>query len=91
MRRIDRFASGILLLPRPIATAMSDLTVSGATPVRKYLAVVRGRQTQRQGRWSIIFAVKECISSCDGPRPRGARAAISVERVFADAACQLSW
>jgi 23S rRNA-/tRNA-specific pseudouridylate synthase len=64
VHRIDRFASGILLFAKTDRDRDALIKQFLAhTPVRQYLAVVRGLRPN-QGRWSTISGEKACISSC---------------------------
>ena len=65
VHRIDRFTSGILLFAktRPDRDSLVRQFLAH-TPVRQYLAVLRGRLAPRKGRWFTIFGEKECSNSC---------------------------
>ena len=64
VHRIDRFASGALLFAktRPDRDALVRQFLAH-TPVRRYLAVLRGRLAAEAGTL-ITFDAKECSSSC---------------------------
>jgi 23S rRNA pseudouridine1911/1915/1917 synthase len=89
VHRIDRFASGILLFAKtyPDREALVRQFLDH-TPVRQYLAVVRGRLDapagtlvhyfQREGMWQQLRAARD-------PKASRAELRYSVERHFADA------
>jgi RluA family pseudouridine synthase len=89
VHRIDRFASGILLFAktdRDRDTLIRQFLAH--TPVRKYLAVVRGRLTQEAGTLVHYFRREGMYQQVRTARdPEAARAELryTVERAFADA------
>jgi 23S rRNA pseudouridine1911/1915/1917 synthase len=89
VHRIDRFASGILLFAktdRDRDTLIRQFLAH--TPVRKYLAVVRGRLKQESGTLVHYFRREGMYQQLRTARdPEAARAELrySVERAFADA------
>jgi len=89
VHRIDRFASGILLFAktdRDRDTLIREFLAH--TPVRKYLAVVRGRLKQESGTLVHYFRREGMYQQLRTARdPDAARAELrySVERAFADA------
>lgn len=89
VHRIDRFASGILLFAktdRDRDTLIRQFLTH--TPVRKYLAVVRGRLKQESGTLVHYFRREGMYQQLRTARdPEAARAELrySVERAFADA------
>ena len=90
VHRIDRFASGILLFAKTDcdrdALIKQFLTHK---PVRKYLAVVRGRLKQESGTLVHYFKRQGMFQQLRTARdPQAARAELryAVERTFADAA-----
>jgi 23S rRNA-/tRNA-specific pseudouridylate synthase len=89
VHRIDRFASGILLFAktdRDRDTLIRQFLAH--TPVRKYLAVVRGRLKQEAGTLVHYFRREGMYQQLRTARdPEAARAELrySVERAFADA------
>jgi RluA family pseudouridine synthase len=90
VHRIDRFASGILLFAktdRDRDTLIRQFLAH--TPVRKYLAVVRGRLKQEAGTLVHYFRREGMYQQLRTARdPEAARAELrySVERAFVDAA-----
>jgi 23S rRNA pseudouridine1911/1915/1917 synthase len=89
VHRIDRFASGILLFAKtePDRDALVRQFLAH-TPVRRYLAVVRGRLRSEAGRLVHYFRRQGMFQQVRTARdPQAARAELrySVERVFADA------
>jgi 23S rRNA pseudouridine1911/1915/1917 synthase len=89
VHRIDRFASGILLFAktdRDRDTLIRQFLAH--TPVRKYLAMVRGRLKQESGTLVHYFRREGMYQQLRTVRdPEAARAELrySVERAFADA------
>src|SRR5580765_2810146 len=89
VHRIDRFASGILLFAktdRDRDTLIRQFLAH--TPVRKYLAVVRGRLKEQSGTLVHYFRREGMYQQLRTARdPEAARAELrySVERAFADA------
>jgi len=89
VHRIDRFASGILLFAktdRDRDTLIKQFLAH--TPVRKYLAVVRGRLKQESGTLVHYFRREGMYQQLRSARdPEAARAELryTVERTFADA------
>ncbi len=89
VHRIDRFASGILLFAktdRDRDTLIKQFLAH--TPVRKYLAVVRGRLKQESGTLVHYFRREGMYQQLRTARdPEAARAELrySTERAFADA------
>lgn len=89
VHRIDRFASGILLFAK--TDRDRDALVRqflAHTPVRQYLAVVRGRPGSRAGTLVHYFRRQGMFQQLRTARdPQAARAELrySVERVFQDA------
>jgi 23S rRNA pseudouridine1911/1915/1917 synthase len=89
VHRIDRFASGILLFAK--TDRDRDALVRqflAHTPVRQYLAVVRGRPGSRTGTVVHYFRRQGMFQQLRTARdPQAARAELrySVERVFQDA------
>ena len=89
VHRIDRFASGILLFAktdRDRDTLIRQFLAH--TPVRKYLAVVRGRLNAESGTLVHYFRREGMYQQLRTARdPEAARAELrySVERAFADA------
>jgi RluA family pseudouridine synthase len=89
VHRIDRFASGILLFAktdRDRDTLIKQFLAH--TPVRKYLAVVRGRLKQESGTLVHYFRREGMYQQLRTARdPEAARAELryKVERAFADA------
>lgn len=89
VHRIDRFASGILLFAktdRDRDTLIKQFLAH--TPVRKYLAVVRGRLKQESGTLAHYFRREGMYQQLRTARdPEAARAELrySVDRAFADA------
>ena len=89
VHRIDRFASGILLFAktdRDRDTLIHQFLAH--TPMRKYLAVVRGRLKQEAGALVHYFRREGMYQQLRTARdPEAARAELrySVERTFADA------
>ena len=89
VHRIDRFASGILLFAktdRDRDTLIRQFLAH--TPVRKYLAVVRGRLKEESGTLVHYFRREGMYQQLRTARdPEAARAELrySVERAFADA------
>jgi 23S rRNA pseudouridine1911/1915/1917 synthase len=89
VHRIDRFASGILLFAK--TDRDRDALIKqflSHTPVRKYLAVVRGRLKEETGTLVHYFRREGMYQQLRTARdPDAARAELrySVERVFADA------
>lgn len=89
VHRIDRFASGILLFAktdRDRDTLIRQFLAH--TPVRKYLAVVRGRIKEESGTLVHYFRREGMYQQLRTARdPEAARAELrySVERAFADA------
>jgi 23S rRNA-/tRNA-specific pseudouridylate synthase len=89
VHRIDRFASGILLFAktdRDRDTLIRQFLAH--TPVRKYLAVVRGRLNAESGTLVHYFRREGMYQQLRTVRdPEAARAELrySVERAFADA------
>jgi 23S rRNA pseudouridine1911/1915/1917 synthase len=89
VHRIDRFASGILLFAKTDRDRDSLIRQFLAhTPVRKYLAIVRGRLKQESGTLVHYFRREGMYQQLRTVRdPEAARAELrySVERAFADA------
>ncbi|HZE22687.1 MAG TPA: RluA family pseudouridine synthase [Blattabacteriaceae bacterium] len=89
VHRIDRFASGILLFAKTDRDRESLIRQFLAhTPVRKYLAMVRGRLKQESGTLVHYFRREGMYQQLRTVRdPEAARAELrySVERAFADA------
>jgi 23S rRNA pseudouridine1911/1915/1917 synthase len=89
VHRIDRFASGILLFAKTDRDRESLIRQFLAhTPVRKYLAIVRGRLKQESGTLVHYFRREGMYQQLRTVRdPEAARAELrySVERAFADA------
>jgi 23S rRNA-/tRNA-specific pseudouridylate synthase len=89
VHRIDRFASGILLFAK--TDRDRDMLIRqflAHTPVRKYLAIVRGRLKQEAGTLVHYFRREGMYQQLRTARdPDAARAELrySVERAFADA------
>ena len=89
VHRIDRFASGILLFAktdRDRDTLIRQFLAH--TPVRKYLAIVRGRLKEQSGTLVHYFRREGMYQQLRTVRdPEAARAELrySVERAFADA------
>ncbi len=89
VHRIDRFASGILLFAK--TNAMREQLVAQFlehTPVREYLAVVRGRLKEEAG--TLVHHFKregmfQQLRSSGDPKATRAELRYEVERVFADA------
>jgi 23S rRNA pseudouridine1911/1915/1917 synthase len=89
VHRIDRFASGLLLFAktRPDREAMVQQFLAH-TPVRQYLAVLRGRLEAQAGTLVHYFRRQGMYQQvCTAKAPQAARAELrySVERLFADA------
>ena len=89
VHRIDRFASGALLFAKtaPDRDALARQFLAH-TPVRKYLAVLRGRLGSEAGTLVHYFRREGMFQQLRTARdPRAARAELrySVERLFADA------
>jgi 23S rRNA pseudouridine1911/1915/1917 synthase len=89
VHRIDRFASGILLFAKTDRDRDALIKQFLAhKPVRKYLAVVRGRLKEESGTLVHYFRRQGMFQQLRTARdPEAARAELrySVERVFADA------
>lgn len=89
VHRIDRFASGILLFAKTDRDRDALIKQFLAhTPVRKYLAVVRGRLKQESGTLVHYFKRQGMFQQLRTARdPEAARAELryTVERTFADA------
>jgi 23S rRNA pseudouridine1911/1915/1917 synthase len=89
VHRIDRFASGILLFAKTDRDRDALIKQFLAhTPVRKYLAVVRGRLKEESGTLVHYFRREGMYQQLRTARdPEAARAELrySVERAFADA------
>jgi 23S rRNA pseudouridine1911/1915/1917 synthase len=89
VHRIDRFASGILLFAKTDRDRNALIQQFLAhTPVRQYLAVVRGRLSRQSGTLVHYFRREGMYQQMRTARdPQAARAELrySVERVFADA------
>lgn len=89
VHRIDRFASGILLFAKTDRDRDALIKQFLAhTPVRKYLAVVRGRLKQESGTLVHYFKRQGMYQQLRTARdPEAARAELryTVERTFADA------
>jgi 23S rRNA pseudouridine1911/1915/1917 synthase len=89
VHRIDRFASGILLFAKTDRDRDALIRQFLAhTPVRKYLAVVRGRLNAESGTLVHYFRREGMYQQLRTARdPEAARAELryTVERVFADA------
>jgi 23S rRNA pseudouridine1911/1915/1917 synthase len=89
VHRIDRFASGILLFAKTDRDRDALIRQFLAhTPVRKYLAVVRGRLNAQTGTLVHYFRREGMYQQLRTARdPEAARAELryTVERVFADA------
>jgi 23S rRNA pseudouridine1911/1915/1917 synthase len=89
VHRIDRFASGILLFAKTDRDRDALIKQFLAhTPVRKYLAVVRGRLKQESGTLVHYFRREGMYQQLRSARdPEAARAELryTVERTFADA------
>jgi 23S rRNA pseudouridine1911/1915/1917 synthase len=89
VHRIDRFASGILLFAKTDRDRDALIRQFLAhTPVRKYLAVVRGRLKEESGTLVHYFRREGMYQQLRTARdPEAARAELrySVERAFADA------
>jgi 23S rRNA pseudouridine1911/1915/1917 synthase len=89
VHRIDRFASGALLFAK--ARPDRDVLIQqflAHTPVRKYLAVVRGRVEAQSGTLVHYFrreGMHQQLSTAKDPRGARAELRYSVERLFADA------
>jgi 23S rRNA pseudouridine1911/1915/1917 synthase len=89
VHRIDRFASGILLFSK--TDRDRDVLIKqflAHTPVRQYLAVVRGRLKEESGTLVHYFRRQGMFQQLRTARdPEAARAELryKVERVFADA------
>jgi 23S rRNA pseudouridine1911/1915/1917 synthase len=89
VHRIDRFASGILLFAK--TDRDRDMLIKqflAHTPVRKYLAVIRGRLKQESGTLVHYFRREGMYQQLRTARdPEAARADLrySVERAFPDA------
>ncbi len=89
VHRIDRFASGILLFAK--TNHMREQLVEQFlehTPVREYLAVVRGRLKEEEG--TLVHHFKregmfQQLRSSGDPTATRAELRYTVERVFADA------
>ena len=89
VHRIDRFASGALLFAKtaPDRDALVRQFLAH-TPVRRYLAVVRGRLEQESGTLVHYFRREGMFQQLRPARdPKAARAELrySVERLFSDA------
>jgi 23S rRNA pseudouridine1911/1915/1917 synthase len=89
VHRIDRFASGILLFAKTDRDRDALIRQFLAhTPIRKYLAVVRGRLSAESGTLVHYFRREGMFQQLRKARdPEAARAELrySVERAFADA------
>lgn len=89
VHRIDRFASGILLFAKTDSDRDTLIQQFLAhTPVRKYLAVVRGRLKEKSGTLVHYFRREGMYQQLRTARdPEAARAELryTVERAFADA------
>jgi RluA family pseudouridine synthase len=89
VHRIDRFASGALLFAKTRADRDALIQQFLAhTPVRKYLAVVRGRAEAKSGTLVHHFrreGMHQQLSTEKDPRAARAELRYSVERLFADA------
>lgn len=89
VHRIDRFASGILLFAKTDHDRDTLIRQFLAhTPVRKYLAVVRGRLKEESGTLVHYFRREDMYQQLRTARdPEAARAELryTVERAFADA------
>ena len=89
VHRIDRFASGILLFAktdRDRATLIRQFLAH--TPVRKYLAVVRGRLKDESGTLVHYFrreGMQQQLRTARDPKAARAELRYSVEQTFADA------
>jgi 23S rRNA pseudouridine1911/1915/1917 synthase len=89
VHRIDRFASGILLFAktdRDRDTLIRQFLAH--TPVRKYLAVVRGRVKEESGTLVHYFrreGMHQQLRTARDPEAARAELRYSVERAFADA------
>lgn len=89
VHRIDRFASGALLFAK--TRPDRDLLVQqflAHTPVRKYLAVVRGRVEAQSGTLVHYFrreGMHQQLRTAKDTRAARAELRYSVERLFADA------
>jgi 23S rRNA pseudouridine1911/1915/1917 synthase len=89
VHRIDRFASGILLFAKTDSDRDSLIRqFLSHTPIRKYLAVVRGRLKDESGTLVHYFRREGMHQQLRTPRdPEAARAELRywVERTFTDA------
>jgi 23S rRNA pseudouridine1911/1915/1917 synthase len=89
VHRIDRFASGILLFAKTDRDRGALIRQFLAhTPVRKYLAVVRGRLKDESGTLVHYFrreGMHQQLRTARDPEAARAELRYSVERVFADA------
>jgi 23S rRNA pseudouridine1911/1915/1917 synthase len=89
VHRIDRFTSGILLFAKSYADR--EVLVEqflAHTPVREYLAVVRGRISDQAGTLVHYFrreGMYQLLRSVRDPAATHAELRYSVERLFADA------
>jgi 23S rRNA pseudouridine1911/1915/1917 synthase len=89
VHRIDRFSSGALLFAKTDADRHLLLRQFLAhTPVRRYLAVVRGRVAEKAGTLVHYFrrqGMFQQLRSAKDPQATRAELRYSVQRVFADA------
>ena len=89
VHRIDRFASGILLFAKTDRDRDALIQQFLAhTPVRKYLAVVRGRLKQESGTLVHYFrreGMYQQLRKAHDPEAARAELRYTVERAFADA------
>jgi 23S rRNA pseudouridine1911/1915/1917 synthase len=89
VHRIDRFASGILLFAKTDRDRDALIRQFLAhTPIRKYLAVVRGRLKQEAGTLVHYFrreGMHQQLRTARDPEAARAQLRYTVERAFADA------